>query len=81
MRWTERDEMIAARTVPLLRQLQKRTPKRLRFFPDYVEAMQRIQGRVPRDRVGRLLEKVALKAIEPSPEVLRAAGPSRRRIA
>lgn len=69
--WTDRDEMIAARTVPLLRALQKRTPKRLRFFPDYVEAMRRVNGREPRDRVGRLLERVALKAIEPSPEILR----------
>jgi uncharacterized protein (DUF2236 family) len=71
MSWSKRDEMIAARTAPLLRQIQKRTPKRLRFFPDYVEAMQRVSGQPPHDRVGRLLEKVALKAIEPSPEVLR----------
>jgi uncharacterized protein (DUF2236 family) len=70
MSWTDRDEMIAARTIPLLREIQRRTPKRLRFFPDYVEAMQRINGEVPNDRVGRLLEKVALKAIEPSREVL-----------
>jgi uncharacterized protein (DUF2236 family) len=64
--WTQRDEAIAARTVPLLRAIQRRTPERLRFFPDYVEAMRRIEGKEPRDRVGRLLEKVALKAIEPS---------------
>jgi uncharacterized protein (DUF2236 family) len=80
--WNDRDEAIAARTLPLLRAIQKRTPRRLRYFPDYVEAMQRVNGNdAPRDRVGRLLEKVALKAIEPSPAMLereRARSGSRR---
>lgn len=71
MAWTARDEAIAARTIPLLRQIQKRAPRRLRYFPDYVEAMKRVNGQDPHDPVGRLLEKVALKAIEPSREVLR----------
>lgn len=71
MSWTQRDETIAARTIPLLRAIQKRTPQRLRFFPDYVEAMQRMNGQEPHDRVGRFIEKLALKAIEPSPDVLR----------
>jgi uncharacterized protein (DUF2236 family) len=71
MPWTARDEAIAARTLPLLRAIQRRTPSRLRYFPDYVEAMQRVNGNdAPRDRVGRLLEKVALRAIEPSATVL-----------
>jgi len=73
--WTQRDETIARRTLPLLRVIQKRTPERLRFFPDYVEAMRRVNGEdAPRDRVGRLLEKVALKAIEPSPAVAKREG-------
>ena len=54
------------RTVPLLRAIQRRTPERLRFFPAYVEAVRRIEGKEPHDRVGRLLERVALKAIEPA---------------
>lgn len=64
--WTARDEAIVARTVPLLRAIQRRTPERLRFFPSYVEAVRRMEGKEPRDRVGRLLEKVALKALEPA---------------
>ncbi len=68
--WTERDEAIARRTTALLRAIQRRTPRRFRYFPDYVEAMRRVNGKTPRDPVGRLLEKVALKAIEPSPELL-----------
>lgn len=67
----EREEAIAERTTALLRAIQKRTPRRLRFFPDYVEAMRRVNGQEPRDRVGRLLERVALKAIEPSPDIVR----------
>lgn len=65
MSWTERDEAIARRTTALLRVIQARTPGRLRFFPDYVEAMKRVKGQTPRDPVGRLMEKIALKAIEP----------------
>ncbi|MFO0683448.1 MAG: oxygenase MpaB family protein [Sandaracinus sp.] len=65
MSWTDRDEAIARRTTALLRVIQARTPRRLRFFPDYVEAMKRVKGQAPRDPVGRLMEKIALKAIEP----------------
>jgi hypothetical protein len=42
-------------------------------FPDYVEAKRRLEGRPGRDAFGRLLERLALKAIEPSPAVLRTA--------
>lgn len=65
MSWTERDEAIARRSTTLLRAIQARTPERLRFFPDYVEATRRVKGQTPRDPVGRLMEKIALKAIEP----------------
>lgn len=48
------------------------TPPRLRYFPDYVEAMQRIRepGGIGRDRLGRFLETAALTAISPSRDVL-----------
>jgi uncharacterized protein (DUF2236 family) len=78
MRWTARDEAIAKRTTTLLRAIQKRTPERLRLFPDYVEAMRRVNGEdAPRDRVGRFIEKIALKAIEPSPSVLERSAATR----
>lgn len=60
------EEAIAERTTSLLRAMRKGTPRRLRYFPDYVEAIRRVNGRSPTDRVGRLLEKVALAALEPS---------------
>lgn len=66
-----REEAIFARSVPLLRAAYRATPRRLRYFPDYVEARRRLAGKPPRDRFGRLLERIALKAIEPHPDLLR----------
>ncbi len=63
--WGEREEKLTARTIPLLRLAQRNAPKRLRYFPDYVEARRRVRGDAPRDPVGRFLEKIALSAIEP----------------
>ena len=63
--WGEREEKLTARTIPMLRFAQRNAPKRLRYFPDYVEARRRMRGDAPRDPVGRFLEKLALSAIEP----------------
>ena len=71
LRWSllERAEYNAA--WPVLRALHARTPDRLRFFPDYIEAMHRVQGiTAPRDTTGRALEAAALWAIQPSRSVL-----------
>lgn len=76
--WGAREERLAERTTRLLRSVHARTPRRLRFFPDYVEAVRRVRGQEPRDRVGRFLERVALRAIEPSAAVLRRAPRARR---
>jgi uncharacterized protein (DUF2236 family) len=76
--WGAREERLAARTTRLFRAVHARTPKRLRFFPDYVEAVRRVRGLPPHDRVGRFLERVALRAIEPSPALLRREKPARR---
>jgi uncharacterized protein (DUF2236 family) len=76
--WGEREEKLTARTIPMLRLAQRNAPKRLRYFPDYVEARRRVRGDAPRDPVGRFLEKLALRAIEPParsvPQRVRSAG-------
>lgn len=65
-----REEAVFRASVPLLRAAQRIAPPRLRWFPAYVEARRRVRGEPPRDRVGRLLERIALKAIEPDPAIL-----------
>lgn len=57
-------------SLPALRLAHRALPRRLRYFPDYVEAKRRIRGEEARDRVGRALEHFALEAIRPSPELL-----------
>ena len=74
-RWGRREQAIFARTVPLVRAGYRATPRRLRVFPDYVEARRRIAGRPARDPFGRLLERLAMRAIEPRVE----PGPVTRR--
>jgi uncharacterized protein (DUF2236 family) len=61
-----REEAVFTRSLPLLRAAYRSTPRRLRYFPDYVEATQRLAGKPPHDGFGRLLERLALKALEPS---------------
>ena len=64
-RWTWREEMLFQQSLPLLRASRRALPARLRYFPAYVEARRRLAGRREHDRVGRLLEKVALRSLEP----------------
>lgn len=71
---TGRGELTLARASwPLLRAVVRSLPPRLRFFPDYVEAMQRLEaasGRPANDRAARWLEGAVLFALQPSPDVL-----------
>ncbi|AKF09821.1 oxygenase MpaB family protein [Sandaracinus amylolyticus] len=60
-----RERAIFERSIPLLRATYRTTPKRLRYFPDYVEAKRRLAGKPAHDAFGRALEKIALRAIEP----------------
>jgi uncharacterized protein (DUF2236 family) len=62
-----REKLIFDRSLPLLRAGYRATPRRFRYFPDYVEARRRLDGKPAPDRFGRLLERIALKAIDPSP--------------
>jgi hypothetical protein len=57
------------RSVPVLRTANRAMPRRQRDFPVYVEAMRRIAGQLAHDPFGRFLERLALRAIEPSPAV------------
>ncbi len=65
-----RERLALAASVPALRAMVRRLPRRLRHFPDYVEAVRRTRGLPPHDRVGRALERLALEAIRPDPSRL-----------
>jgi uncharacterized protein (DUF2236 family) len=72
-----REEAIFRRSIPWLRAARRITPRRLRYFPDYVEACLRIAGKPARDPFGRLLEQIAMHAITPARRgpSAQAAGP------
>ncbi len=54
------------RSIPLLKVGHRLAPRRLRYFPAYVEAERRMAGKRELDRVGRFLERVALRSLQPS---------------
>ena len=64
--WGPREQATFARTVPALKAAYAITPRRLRWFPAYVEARRRMQGKREHDRVGRFLERIALEALRPA---------------
>jgi uncharacterized protein (DUF2236 family) len=61
--WGSREQAIFARSISLLRAGYRLTPRRLRYFPDYVEAERRAAGLPARDRLGRSLEAIAIAAM------------------
>lgn len=68
--WGPLERASYATSWPAIRAIVRTMPARLRYFPDYVEAMQRIRGEGERDRFGRFLESAALSAIQPTRGVL-----------
>ncbi len=68
--WEPRHERLFRASLPALRASVRVAPPHARFFPAYLEARRRLAGKPERDRVARFLERVALKLIEPSPELL-----------
>lgn len=54
------------RSIPALRLAVRMAPRRLRYFPAYIEAERRVAGKPERDPVGRMLEKLALRGLQPS---------------
>jgi uncharacterized protein (DUF2236 family) len=65
-RFGPRERVIFERSISALRTMLRVTPRRLRYFPAYIEAERRVAGRASRDRVGRMLERVALRGIRPT---------------
>jgi uncharacterized protein (DUF2236 family) len=70
--WGSLERASHAASWPAIRGVVRALPARLRYFPDYVEAMSRIRepSGERRDRVGRFLEGAALTAIQPTQRVL-----------
>ncbi|MBX7192243.1 MAG: DUF2236 domain-containing protein [Sandaracinaceae bacterium] len=68
--WGPLERASHAASWPAIRAVVARLPARARYFPAYVEAIDRIQGHARADRVGRLLEGAALTAIQPTRSVL-----------
>lgn len=64
------ERAVFAASVPALRAVHRALPRRLRYFPDYVEAVRRTKGQAPHDPVGRALERFALEAIRPGDALL-----------
>jgi uncharacterized protein (DUF2236 family) len=60
------ERAVFERSIPLLRAAHHVLPRRLRYFPAYVEAERRLAGKREHDPVGRWLEQVALRSLQPS---------------
>jgi uncharacterized protein (DUF2236 family) len=58
------DEALFRSSLRLLRATYPRLPRRLRYVPAYVEARRRLAGRAGSDRIGRWLERLALRGID-----------------
>lgn len=65
-RYGRLEQQVFARSIPLLRRACRLAPRRLRYFPAYLEAERRMAGKPARDPIGRMLEKVALRSLQPS---------------
>jgi uncharacterized protein (DUF2236 family) len=60
------ERQVFERSIPVLRAARRAAPRRLRYFPAYLEAERRMAGKKERDIFGRVLEKVALRSMQPS---------------
>lgn len=65
--WSRRDRAIFAASVTALRRTYPLVPPRLRYVPAYVRARRRLAGEKGPDRVGDLLERIAMSAIDAKP--------------
>jgi len=62
-RWGPIERVLFRRSIPVLRAAHRAAPGRLKYFPAYIEATRRLAGHKGPDRVGRWLEKAALRSI------------------
>ncbi len=60
LRWGRREAFLFKRSCSILGTLHRASPERTHHFPDYHEALLRLDGKPPHDRVGRAVEKLAL---------------------
>jgi uncharacterized protein (DUF2236 family) len=66
------DRAVFRASLVAIRPVVHALPRRIRYVPAYVEAHRRIAGKGP-DRVGRLLERIALRGIDPRSKAERRA--------
>jgi uncharacterized protein (DUF2236 family) len=59
------DEAAHHRLCRTIRRVWPLLPERLRFRPEYVEAMRRLAGKPRPDRLGRSLQDVLLRGVRP----------------
>jgi len=64
---------IFARSIPMLRVAHRLAPRHLRYFPAYLEAERRVAGKAERDPIGRAIERIALRSLQPSKSFWRRA--------
>lgn len=64
LRWSRADAAAFRASVAALRRVYPRLPPRLRYSPAYVAARRRLAGKTGPDRVGQMIERVALLALE-----------------
>ena len=70
--WTRRDRALYAASIAALRRTYPLVPPRLRYVAAYVRATRRLDGVEGPDRVGNLLERIAMSAIDARPRRKRA---------
>lgn len=67
-------------SIAAIRPIVHALPRRVRYIPAYVAAQRRLAGKGP-DRVGKLLEKLAMRGIDPRSKAVRRATERATRIA
>jgi uncharacterized protein (DUF2236 family) len=60
------DQLTYEASLRALRHTWPRIPERVRFRPEYHEAMRRLAGKPRPDRLGRTLEQIVLRAVRPN---------------
>ncbi len=63
LRWGPLERVVFRRSIPLLRAGRRAAPKRLRYYPAYIDATRRLEGHEGPDRVGEWLERIALRGL------------------
>jgi uncharacterized protein (DUF2236 family) len=62
-RFGKRDRAMFEASLRAIRMVHGVLPPRLKYLPAYVEARRRLKGQAERDRIGRLVERVAIRSL------------------